>query len=175
MKKSKRVPPTVLDASDLIGIDTVHMMLKIRGGQLAGILHVNGVDADGMHQDDKERLYYAWTNAEMTCELPRKIVLCDAKTNLSRQKENISYRLQNTESEYCRWLLRRELLWVEEFEKTQRERIGYVMFFDKDPAAISAAMRLYASKLSAAQIKAVPVETSDGLVTVGKALYQPQA
>lgn len=175
MKKSKRIPPTVLDTSDLVGIDTDHMMLKIRGGQLAGTLHVHGIDADGMHQDDKERLYYAWTNAEMTCELPRKIVLCDAKTSLARQKEHIHYRLQNTDSEYCKWLLQRELLWVEEFEKTQRERIGYVIFYGADPSVIRSAMRLYASKLSAAQIKAVPVETPDGLVTVGKALYQPQA
>ena len=153
-RKPKNPTPTVIDTTDIEGIDVPMAMLKIYGGLYAGVMHIQGVDADGMHTDDKERLYNAWANAEMTCDLQRKIVMCDAVPVMEDQRNHILMRMESAPNEYCRQLLERELLWVEALEKTQRDRIGYVLFYGSDQDQIYASMELYKSKLSQAQVRA---------------------
>jgi hypothetical protein len=162
----------VLSATDLIGINLEAGLLKLRGGNFAGALHVHGMDLDGLHDGDKERVYSAWANAENSCEVSHKVVLCDIRPDLVEQEAHITYRLNGAQNEYIQQLLEREFRWVKTFQERQNDHEGYVLFFSDNQDELPAVMKGYASKLATGQIRSEQCDWR-GLEKLCKALFQP--
>lgn len=167
LKRKPKVAPTagpfVLSATSLRGIDLTTGILRTSKGLYAGAIKVRGIDIEGLRPTDQETVYAGWGAAEQACELPRKIVLCETRPDLSSQRNYILSALSTQQNAFRKSLLERQLFWIDYYQKNQKDQTGYVIFFSKDAKEVEDAQKRYIQHAGSSRISASVCDWKDAL------------
>lgn len=146
--------PFVLSATSLSGIDLDRGLLRTNRGLFISAVKIRGIDIEGLRPNDQEAVYAGWGAAEQACDLPRKIILCETRPDLSTQKRHIEEALQRQNNPMLRELLQRQSYWIDHYQTNQRDQAGYVLFFSKIPEEAEEARRRYIEHSAPSRIHA---------------------
>lgn len=167
-KKKPRVEteagPFVVAATSITGIDVDNALLKTRMGYFISAIKVRGIDIEGMREEDQESVFSAWGAVEQTCEVPRKIVLCETVPDLSFQLKHLERAIERQHNPALKNLLQRQKAWTEFYAKEQRDQAGFILFFSKSKEEAIEARERYVLRAAPVRISATACNWEDLLL-----------
>lgn len=140
--------PFVLSVSNLLGYDDEHNCIRLKNGY-AAVIRVSGIDIVNYKAIDQEQAYLSFGIGLQKNHVPHKMVFVSDHVDYSEQIHFLRCRLKTQEHPYLRFLLERQISWLQAYESSQSDRCGYEIFFSENPIEASDAADQFAAQLRA--------------------------
>ncbi len=144
--KPKPVEPFVTQVSNILGFDDEHNCIRLKNG-FAAVIRVPGIDIVNYKPSDQEFAYRSYGIALQQVACAHKIVFVSDKANYTEQIHYLQKRLENTTHPYLRYILSRHIGWLHSYERTQSDRIGYILFFSDTVEEANSSANQYMAQL----------------------------
>lgn len=132
--------------SDYIGGGIVEIKKKNKK-QYCCMLRIYGIDIFHYSEYDKEQVFSNFAAATSSLRIPHKFVFADAHPQLKSQIEYLEYKLNKTTHKYSAAVLKNQIEYLKNKEKTQRDKIAYLLIFGENPKQLKENAEMFADKM----------------------------
>ena len=121
--------------------------------QYAAVLQVSGIDIFSMYEADREDAYRNFATATMSLSHPHKYVFSTSKPSLQSQIEFLQYKRSVAANPFCEHILDNELHRAEQHERTQLDKVAYLLIFGDNPDRLLGESRRYINSMRDAEVQ----------------------
>ena len=121
--------------------------------QYAAVLQISGCDIFTMHEGDREDAYRSFATATMSLSHPHKYVFSTSKPSLQSQIDFLKYKRDRATNNYCEHILDNELHRAEQHERTQLDKVAYLLIFGDNPDRLLEEGRRYINSMRDAEVQ----------------------
>lgn len=146
-----KLDPFILSAVMIVGVDEERNLVKLRDNQFLGAIRIEGIDVQSLKDTDKANVYASYARAEKTYKGSKKTVFTSIRHAYVDQKQRLIERLEKEKTPYRKYLIEREIKWLEDFEVNQRHQVAYMLFFGNDPEILLEEIHNYKDQLTRAR------------------------
>ena len=154
MSKAAKIKPTpklsagafVITISNVCGYDTEHNCIRLKDGY-AAVVQIPGIDILNFKKNDQEYAYSTFGQTTQGCTASHKIVILSDRSNYTEQIEFLKSKEAKADHPYRKYLLERQIEWLQYYETKQSDRLAYVFFYDKAAEDASSAADHYVNAM----------------------------
>lgn len=121
--------------------------------QYAAVLQISGIDIFSMHEADREDAYRSFASATMQLSHPHKYVFSTSRPSLQTQKEFLQYKRSVADNPFCEHILENEVVRAEQHERTQLDKVAYLLVFGDNPDRLLDEGRRYINFMRDAEVQ----------------------
>lgn len=121
--------------------------------QYAAVLQISGCDIFTMHEGDREDAYHSFATATMSLTHPHKYVFSTSKPSLQSQIEFLQYKRDRAANPFCEHILDNELRRAEQHERTQFDKVAYLLIFGNKPDRLIDEGKRYINSMRDAEVQ----------------------